>query len=91
MDSSHYRRDLHACCSTLESKRYEYHSGLPSECNFEHIFDHYGDQFTSESIATLLESWNQSPPHFDTEHRTDIGELDFELLAETLITAVCNG
>ncbi len=90
MDSSHDRREYHACCSALESMRYEYHSGLPSEFNVERIFDRYGD-LTPESIATPSESWHQTLPYFETECRTDLGELDFDLLAETLITAVSNG
>ncbi|HVF27372.1 MAG TPA: hypothetical protein VM943_03955 [Pyrinomonadaceae bacterium] len=91
MNSSHYRREYHAYCSALESKRYDYHSGLPSESSFKHIFDRDGDLFTPESIATLLESWRQTPPHFETKRRADLGELDFEWLAETLIMAVSNG
>ncbi len=91
MDSSRHRREYHACCSALESRRYEYHSDLPSEFSFEYIFDRYGDLITPESIVTLLESWRQTLPHFKTERRTDFGELDFDLLAETLITAVSNG
>jgi hypothetical protein len=87
MNSSHYRREYHACRSALESKRYGYHSGLRSESSF----DRYGDLFTPEITATLLESWDQSPPHFEMERGTDLGELDFELLAGTLITAVSNG
>lgn len=67
MDSSQYRREYAAYYSALESMRYEYHSGLSSNPNFEQITDRYGDLFTAESVIALLELLRQTPPQFETE------------------------
>ena len=62
-----YRRQYAEFNSTWMREYYLFLSGQKADLEIAPIYDRYSDLFTRDSIASLKQSLDESPDHFETE------------------------
>ena len=67
MNSSDYRREYAAYCSTLERARYDTYLGRQTNHNPEAVQERYADLWTREAINDLQRAWSETSEHLETE------------------------